>query len=259
MRPFRTVEAQTAPDADVELRNTAVCVVHALIGCGAAALLGRARDAQRDVRIAHGPGRERVALAMPLALLRPLRLLNVTRAGPTYVAELPFPHAEAAMAAAVRFGDDTVPLRDWTQHEALGGWVIDEAAWARRLARVREAAVATGCNDAFEVCGGRVVVASRAREMPTGPLDGADALELILDDGSALVLARGEEEPAPVLGGRLVAARTGPVTRLVFETPRCGRVNLALLSCDGVVLQHSPVAGAGAPPPAGLVCPGRAA
>lgn len=224
------------------LREAAVRVAHALGPCDEATLLARARDAQRDARVEQVRARDRVALGMPLALLRPLRLLGVTGCGPKYVAEVPFPHVDAAIAACVRLGEAGGLMRGWIEREALGGWGIDAPAWRRRLRLARDNRGALGSAHAFAVCQGRIVVATRACEMPAGPLDGADATELIFDDGSTAVLALDGAPAGALLGAQLAASHIGRNARWRFATPRRGQVSIALVSADGVVVQPSPLA-----------------
>ena len=226
-------------EAACDLREVASRVVRALSACDEASLVARARHAQREPGLARSPANNRIALAMPAALLRPLRLLKVTGVGPTYVAELPFPHVDAAVTAAADFGARTVPMHVWLDAHGLGDWIIDPRPWKRRVAAARDNARVCGGFEAFRVCQGLAIVASRQRQIRAGRLDGADAIELILEDGSAAMLATAGNQPTPLLGGWLVAAHG---KRWIFDTPRCGRLAVTLAHPDSVLRQPSPAA-----------------
>jgi hypothetical protein len=223
------------------LRETALRVAQALGGHDEIALVAKARASQRDVRLVHASAPERATLSLPIALLRPLRLLGVTGVGPRYVAELPFPQVEVAIAASIRFGGSRASLDDWMHDEELRGWTSDATPWARRVERVRATAGSSGWSETFAACDGRVVMSFRECEMPAGPFDGAEAVELIFDDGTAVALPVAGADPVPVLGAQLIAHGDGRTARWIFQTPASGQVFVSLLGRDGVVLQNSPL------------------
>jgi len=233
--------------ADSGVLDAAVTIAGALARFDEAGLLARTQEGRRDQDILRGPVSERLPLAMALALLRPLRLLGLTGAGPRCVGELPFGYVHRAIKAALdlaeNVGSDAAPsLPDWLARQGLEGWVIDAAAWRRRLSRVRRGATSLPPAPAFELCVGRVVAASRMRELDRGPLDGAVAIELILEDATVLLAPTSTRtDPLDLLGTRASALGVSNEPTWHFEDCHDVRTTLALIRGAEVVVQASPV------------------
>ncbi|HMJ02515.1 MAG TPA: hypothetical protein VK506_06215 [Conexibacter sp.] len=181
---------------------------------------------------------------MSLVLLRQMRLLGVTGAGVRFVGELPFPHVENALDVCAQLDSDPSArsLRAWTARQRLGPWTTGADAWRRRLDEVHARLRAVTPEEGFTLCQGRVVVSARSRQLPTGPLDGAKGLELIFDDGSAVVApVEVNDPPAFLLGSRLALLHLCERPEWWFISPSSSRVPVLLSDAVGVVVQSSPL------------------
>ncbi len=229
------------------VRDTALRLVGGLAACDERVLLARARDDRRDPRCLHGPLSARLPLAVTLALLRPLRLLGVTGSGVRFVGELPFAQIDTAVAACVdlaREGDvnGARSVRAWVARQRLGPWTTHESTWCQRLDRARGQVRAIAAEVAFAACRGRTVVAARPAQLPTGPLDGADGMELIFENGMVVVAAVGATGAhAFLLGAQPALRQLHAQPTWLFRTPSGSCVPLELAGPHGVVVQPSPL------------------
>jgi hypothetical protein len=223
-------------------------ILTALSACDEASLLARAHRGRQDQVAVHGSLPDLMSLAMALALLRPMRLLNLTGGGPACVGELPFGQVyEAAECCRDLYAHDqpsptTRPLPDWVARQALEVWIVDAAAWKRRLGEAEAASAVLSANEALVRCAGRTVAASRHRRLPMGPLEGAEGVELIMQDGTvAFVATATEVRPVALLGARLAPAPASPHPVWCFEDALGTWRRVAPVATAGVIVQPSPV------------------
>lgn len=187
--------------------------------------------------------------ALAMALLRSIRTLCVTGTGPECVAELSFLEVERAR----RFCADCVPtsgldarttLRTWKTCHDMDTWGADAVPWARRLRHAQINARLVSSAQALEHCRGHAVTSARRREFPLGPLEGAAAIELIFDEGSAVVLASYEHAtPGTLLGSspsRYSDTASGCIWH--FAHPRPPARRLTALAESAALQQPSPLA-----------------
>jgi hypothetical protein len=208
------------------------------------ALARRLQSVRMDPRIWRGSRADRLSIAMAAALLRPLRLLAASGSGPGCVAELPFLHVDSAAATCAELEEAPVPdLACWLERHLLTRWVIDSAAWRRRMDAARQATAGASVHEVFENCDGRSVAAARACRLEVGPLDGAEAIELIFDDASVVIGAVSQAPlPGRLIGTRLIRcddAATKPIW--TFQDPHGGRSEITLLDRRGLRVQPSPM------------------
>jgi hypothetical protein len=222
-------------------------IVAALGPCDEVALLARAHRGRRDQETLRGSLPDLMSLAMTLALLRPMRLLNVTGRGPACVGELPFSHVHEAIECChdLVAHDGPSPsrsLRDWVDRQALAVWIVDATAWKRRLGQAESESALLTADTALARCSGRTVAASRHCRLPMGPFEGADGVELILEDGTVAVAAPTTEiQSISLLGARLVPSPPSPHPVWRFEDTHGTRRRVTLAATAGVFVRPSPV------------------
>jgi hypothetical protein len=252
-------------DARTWLRQAAFEIVGRLGAQGAEALIHHARML-REERLDRGSLIERLRVAVPLALVPPLRRLGVTGRGPEHVWALPFEHV---LAATDRCVDLYVPghagvdytiertqrsrlqvlgdgepfgvrsLYEWTARHKLQPWLVDGAAWSASVQRAQRAATAIDLDAAANRLQRRTVVWAHTQTVPSGPRDGAPGLELIFDDGQALIVPVSQlGDGAGLVGGHVDATnRAG----LVFASRAREKVVLAVSHRAALVHQPSPL------------------
>jgi hypothetical protein len=186
--------------------------------------------------------------AVATALLRSIRTLGVTGAGPACVAELSFLEVHRVLqscldcAPAPGLDADGV-LRRWKARHQLAAWSADSVPWTRRLRAAQSRARLASGASALEQCRGLRITGARRREFPLGALEGAPATELIFDDGSAAVIA-GEQHPAPgtLLSSSPLRYSDAPtIFTWHFAHPRPPARRLAASADSAVLLQPSPL------------------
>lgn len=183
--------------------------------------------------------------ALSASLLRSMRLLDVTDRGPRCVAELPFNEVDRAVRCAADWrkragvGDDRA-LLDWRTRHGIDVWAADRIPWRRRLVTARRLLQARPVPYASARCHGLEVAAARVCEIPLGPMEGAEGLELIFADGSVVVLDI--QVPAPpgvFIGSRVSMVSEGGAHWLLEASLRAPR-RLMLDRRVPVVMQPSP-------------------
>lgn len=216
--------AASAPDAaPADASAVGLVVAESLAACGPAELLARGRGGLHNPSVSRGPVTLKIPAAMALALLKPLRLLDVTGRGPSCVAELPFVHVRAAAATLglleQQGADRPLPpsLRDWVNDAGLRSWTIDEGGWRRRRDRSVQQARVVDRRYAAERCAAKVVAAARRTTITAGSADGSEGVELLLGDGSAVTLPCDEPAPGRLTGTTITVAVAVDADRWYFR------------------------------------------
>jgi hypothetical protein len=194
-------------------------------------------------------GADPLPAALATALLRSIRTLRVTGTGPACVAELSFLEVERALRSCadcvpVLGLDASVALRRWKAHHHMEAWSADAVPWARRLRRAQTNVQLVSGEQALGQCRGRTVTGARRREFPHGALEGAPAIELIFDEGSAAIIASDDHAAPGTLLGSSPQRYSEPGSGFTwhFAHPRPPVRRLAATAGSAVLLQPSPLA-----------------
>jgi hypothetical protein len=226
--------------------SVALVVAESLGSLGPIDLLARGRDGLQDPSVARGSLRDKIPAAMSLALVKPLRLLTVIDGGPACVAELPFTQVRAAANQLLLLLDDGhagdplgASLADWVARADLRAWLIDDAGWRRRREQSNRLAQVVDPSEAAGRCTGRLVAAARTVTISSGPLDGSTGAQLILDDGSSVILPCDDNTPGRVTGTTVAPA--GAYGSRWFFQRHAQSPDVIAPVATGVVWQPSPL------------------
>jgi hypothetical protein len=253
------------------LRDTAFKVARQLGAFDCQDLLSYARDLERHQPLGRCGIVDRLQVALPLSLVRPLRLLAVTGSGPRRVSKLPFDKVLAAANACAdlyipgeagvdypveqghrrsslgppalssRFGVRT--LREWREQHGMRPWLVDVAVWNRAVDVARSTVSVVGIDEVAAQLLGRLVESAEPRPVAGGPRDGSPGMELIFDNGQAVQIpASNEEDGAALVGGRMMPMTVrGKRPVLVFAAHNRRPVILPVADSGALALQPSPI------------------